>query len=212
MIYDDDHYYMGGVLAEALARQGCQVTLITPAPMISYWSQFTLEQERIERRLLELGVALYPRHTLAAIRAGYGGDHPQLDRRHAQTWPATRWCWSPTGCPLTACGSRCKRPWLTASSGRCASSATPTHLGRSRRRSLPVTWRPGSSRRAGGGHALSDGAGAVGGTVITPVVGADLRRGSRPAGPISATTNPSRQRRVDCPPPTNRSILVEHRG
>ena len=28
-----------------------------PAPMVSYWTQFTLEQERIERRLLELGVA-----------------------------------------------------------------------------------------------------------------------------------------------------------
>ena len=68
VIYDDDHYYMGGVLAERLARQGCQVTLLTAAPMISYWAQFTLEQERIERRLLELGVALYPRHTLTAIQ------------------------------------------------------------------------------------------------------------------------------------------------
>jgi dimethylamine/trimethylamine dehydrogenase len=56
VIYDDDHYYMGGVLAELLARRGCAVTLATPAPMISYWSQFTLEQERILRRLRELEV------------------------------------------------------------------------------------------------------------------------------------------------------------
>ncbi|MCS7040751.1 MAG: FAD-dependent oxidoreductase, partial [Caldilineales bacterium] len=68
VIYDDDHYYMASVLAELLARQGCQVTLLTPAPMVAYWSQFTLEQARIERRLLELGVALYPRHVPAAIR------------------------------------------------------------------------------------------------------------------------------------------------
>ncbi|MFQ5421829.1 MAG: FAD-dependent oxidoreductase, partial [Anaerolineae bacterium] len=35
VIFDDDHYYMGGVLAELLADQGCHVTLLTPAPMIS---------------------------------------------------------------------------------------------------------------------------------------------------------------------------------
>jgi dimethylamine/trimethylamine dehydrogenase len=67
VIYDDDHYYMGGVLAELLAEQGCQVSLVTPAPMISYWSQFTLEQERIQHRLLKLGVKLYPQHVLSEI-------------------------------------------------------------------------------------------------------------------------------------------------
>jgi dimethylamine/trimethylamine dehydrogenase len=45
LIYDDDHYYMGGVLAELLSRKGCQVSLVTPAPLVSYWSQYTLEQE-----------------------------------------------------------------------------------------------------------------------------------------------------------------------
>ncbi|MBE7551763.1 MAG: FAD-dependent oxidoreductase [Anaerolineales bacterium] len=70
IVYDDDHYYMGGVLAELLARQGCEVALVTPAPMISYWAQFTLEQERIQRRLMNLGVSLYPQHVLDAIRPG----------------------------------------------------------------------------------------------------------------------------------------------
>jgi dimethylamine/trimethylamine dehydrogenase len=67
VIYDDDHYYMGGVLAELLAEQGCQVTLVTPAPIISYWSQFTLEQERIQHKLMKLGVKLYPQHVLSEI-------------------------------------------------------------------------------------------------------------------------------------------------
>lgn len=70
VVYDDDHYYMGGVLAELLARHGCAVTLCTPAPMISYWTQFTLEQERIQRRLLELGVALRTRSALGTIHPG----------------------------------------------------------------------------------------------------------------------------------------------
>jgi dimethylamine/trimethylamine dehydrogenase len=43
---------MGGVLAELLAQNGCEVTLITPAPTISAWTEFTLEQERIYKRLL----------------------------------------------------------------------------------------------------------------------------------------------------------------
>ena len=67
VIYDDDHYYMGGVLAELLAEQGCQVSLVTPAPLISYWSQFTLEQERIQQKLMRLGVKLYPQHVLSQI-------------------------------------------------------------------------------------------------------------------------------------------------
>jgi dimethylamine/trimethylamine dehydrogenase len=68
VIYDDDHYYMGGVLAELLAEQGCKVSLVTPAPLISYWSQFTLEQERIQSKLMKLGVKLYPQTILSEIR------------------------------------------------------------------------------------------------------------------------------------------------
>ena len=68
-IYDDDHYYMGGVLAELLAQNGCEVTLVTPAPLVSYWSQFTLEQERIQRKLMKLGVRLYVQHVLDSIHA-----------------------------------------------------------------------------------------------------------------------------------------------
>src|ERR1700727_1706913 len=53
-IYDDDHYYMGGVLAELLVRAGRRVTLVTPAVCASSWTTNTMEQHRIQRRLLEL--------------------------------------------------------------------------------------------------------------------------------------------------------------
>jgi dimethylamine/trimethylamine dehydrogenase len=68
VIYDDDHYYMGGVLAELLATSGCHVSLVTPAPMVSYWSQFTLEQERIQAKLMRLGVKLYTQNILSEIQ------------------------------------------------------------------------------------------------------------------------------------------------
>jgi len=69
VVYDDDHYYMGSVLAEQLVNQGCEVALLTPAPMISYWTQYTMEQHRIQARLMHKGVRLYPQHILSAMRA-----------------------------------------------------------------------------------------------------------------------------------------------
>lgn len=70
IVYDDDHYVIGGLLAELLARHRCEVTVVTPAPLVSCWSQYTLEQERIEARLRSLGVTLLTRHTLARITPG----------------------------------------------------------------------------------------------------------------------------------------------
>jgi dimethylamine/trimethylamine dehydrogenase len=67
IIYDDDHYYMGSVLAELLTEYGCNVTLMTPAPMISYWSQFTLEYEKNRKRLLDRGMTLLTHHELASL-------------------------------------------------------------------------------------------------------------------------------------------------
>jgi dimethylamine/trimethylamine dehydrogenase len=58
LVYDDDHYYMGSVLAELLVQQGCLVTFVTPAPSIAEWSKNTLEQPHILRKLLALGVEL----------------------------------------------------------------------------------------------------------------------------------------------------------
>jgi len=56
VLYDDDHYYMGGVLAELLDGEGFSVALVTPAPGVSQWTVNTLEQGRIQKRLLEIGV------------------------------------------------------------------------------------------------------------------------------------------------------------
>jgi dimethylamine/trimethylamine dehydrogenase len=70
VLYDDDHYYMGGVLAELLAREGRHVTLVTPAARVSEWTINTMEQERIQRRLIELGVEILTTHTINAAAAG----------------------------------------------------------------------------------------------------------------------------------------------
>ena len=69
MVYDDDHYYMGGVIAEAVAREGRQVHLVTPASEVSTWTQNTLEQRRIQSSLLNLGVAIYQQRMITSVDA-----------------------------------------------------------------------------------------------------------------------------------------------
>ncbi len=70
LIYDDDHYYMGGILAEMLRARGLDVTIATPAADISNFTHNTLEQERIQTRLLEMDVTLRPHRELTEIDDG----------------------------------------------------------------------------------------------------------------------------------------------
>jgi dimethylamine/trimethylamine dehydrogenase len=69
VVYDDDHYYMGGVLAELLAQNGCDVTLVTPSPYVSDWTRNTLEQAAIHVRLIEVGVKIVLNRGVSAILA-----------------------------------------------------------------------------------------------------------------------------------------------
>ena len=59
-LFDDDHFYLGGALAEHLAGLGIEVHLCTPAAEVSPWTENTMEQRRVHRRLRERGVHLHP--------------------------------------------------------------------------------------------------------------------------------------------------------
>ncbi|MEO0378765.1 MAG: FAD-dependent oxidoreductase [Pseudomonadota bacterium] len=69
VIFDDDHYYMGGVIAELLRDQGLDVTLVTPAADVSNWTHNTLEQGRIQSKLMKMGVKIVPLHNVVAVKA-----------------------------------------------------------------------------------------------------------------------------------------------
>ncbi len=71
VIYDDDHYYMGGVMAELLIQKGCRVTLVTPAAYVSEWTLNTLEQHEIHRRLAQMGVVIELNRGVTAIAADH---------------------------------------------------------------------------------------------------------------------------------------------
>jgi len=86
MVYDDDHYYMGGVIAELLHNKGHNVTLATPANCVSAWTEHTLEQHRIQARLISLGISIVSAHELAntseqgvQLRCVYTGKSSDID-------------------------------------------------------------------------------------------------------------------------------------
>ncbi|MCP4625824.1 MAG: FAD-dependent oxidoreductase, partial [bacterium] len=64
MIFDDDHYYMGSVIAEKLMEQGCRVDFVSTYSHVAAWTRHTVEQERIQARLINLGVNIIPSRNL----------------------------------------------------------------------------------------------------------------------------------------------------
>jgi len=71
VIFDDDHYFMGGLMAEKLRAAGHDVTYVTPAPDVSHWTHNTMEQGRIQTRLIEMDVQIVALHNLARIGDGF---------------------------------------------------------------------------------------------------------------------------------------------
>ncbi|KQV42751.1 MULTISPECIES: NAD(P)-binding protein [unclassified Rhizobium] len=85
-VFDDDCFYMGSVLAELLAKAGRAVTFVTPETQVSPWSRNTLEQGRVQRRLIDLGVDIITAKALAGrtkdrleLSCIYGGKSQVID-------------------------------------------------------------------------------------------------------------------------------------
>lgn len=75
VIYDDDHYYMGGVIAELMVNKGCAVSLVTPSAYVSDWTHHTLEQAFIQKKLIELGVDILVTRAVTRV----GSDHVEIE-------------------------------------------------------------------------------------------------------------------------------------
>jgi len=70
VVWDDDHYYMGGVLAELCAARGYDTRYITPASEASTWTRATLEQHFIQARLLRKGVQIHAFRAVTEVQRG----------------------------------------------------------------------------------------------------------------------------------------------
>jgi dimethylamine/trimethylamine dehydrogenase len=85
IVFDDDHYYMGALLAEKLRGQGLKVTLVTPADRVSAWTVNTLEQHAIHKQLLDLDTMILLNHSLvdfdgsrALLECAFTGRHSSV--------------------------------------------------------------------------------------------------------------------------------------
>jgi len=67
LVYDEDGYYMGGVIAERLKDAGLDVTLATPSDQISQWAGKTAERWRVRTHLMKLGVKIIVSHSLTTF-------------------------------------------------------------------------------------------------------------------------------------------------
>jgi len=67
VIFDDDHYYMGTIMAEAIRATGVPVTLVTTEDKISAWGGYTYDRWRAQTKLMEMQVDLVVAHNLSAF-------------------------------------------------------------------------------------------------------------------------------------------------
>jgi dimethylamine/trimethylamine dehydrogenase len=74
LVFDDDHYYMGSVMTEALVAQGAEVCFVTPENLVSAWGKMTDEQFQVQQRLIQLGVKIITAHGLNE----FGGSNVRL--------------------------------------------------------------------------------------------------------------------------------------
>ena len=66
VIYDDEQVYLAGVLADHLSANGCNINFVTPASVVSPWTDSTLEQARVQRALLKQGVVIICNKTITS--------------------------------------------------------------------------------------------------------------------------------------------------
>jgi len=88
VIYDCEGYFMGSTLAEKLAREGHEVTLVTPLHYASAFAEYTLEHPRVMRTLHKLGVNVISEHTIDEIQPGQVKGTHVYDEEHKVTWQA----------------------------------------------------------------------------------------------------------------------------
>lgn len=85
VVFDDDRFYLASVLAERVALAGHKTVFVTPSPIVAPWSEKTLEQVRIQKRLIELGVQIIASHGLVdmgddtlTLACGYSENRTEI--------------------------------------------------------------------------------------------------------------------------------------
>jgi dimethylamine/trimethylamine dehydrogenase len=80
VVFDDDHYYMGSVIAERLAMSGLAVTLVTTGDVVASFTSNTLELLPINQQLRTLGIVVITAHDVI----GFDGTQVTLAHNYGE--------------------------------------------------------------------------------------------------------------------------------
>ena len=67
VIYDDEQGYLAGVVADHLIAKNIEVVFVTPASVVSPWTDSTLEQKRVQAGLISSGVKIMCNQSISKI-------------------------------------------------------------------------------------------------------------------------------------------------
>jgi dimethylamine/trimethylamine dehydrogenase len=70
LIFDDEGYHIAAGLADLLASKGHAITYVTPAGTVAEWTSYTVEQSRLQARLITLGVTILTGQIVAGLGTG----------------------------------------------------------------------------------------------------------------------------------------------
>jgi len=106
LVWDDDHYYMGGVLAEMLADRGYDTLYLTPASEASTWTAGTL-RTALHSDAPACKKACASKRFVRFRRSGRPRSSPRASSPESpKPCRPTPVCWSRPACPRTAWRSR----------------------------------------------------------------------------------------------------------
>ncbi|MEO1191454.1 MAG: FAD-dependent oxidoreductase [Pseudomonadota bacterium] len=70
LVFDDDHYYLASVLTDLLVAKERPVIFVTPQSVVAPFTEKTMEQHRIVKRMMDAGVEIKTAQSLTAFDAG----------------------------------------------------------------------------------------------------------------------------------------------
>jgi dimethylamine/trimethylamine dehydrogenase len=74
LLFDDDAFYIGSLMAEVLRAAGREVLYVTPDDVVASWTTYTQEYRHVQKRLRSLGMTIVTGHNIVAV----DGDGAQL--------------------------------------------------------------------------------------------------------------------------------------
>jgi dimethylamine/trimethylamine dehydrogenase len=67
LLFDDEAFYIGSVLAEVLRAAGREVIYVTPDDVVASWTTYTQEYRHVQKRLRSLGMQIITAHNVLAV-------------------------------------------------------------------------------------------------------------------------------------------------